>query len=250
MKKVLCLLLVLACSVALVACAGIGTANKLPAPGNENNETEDTGKPNVKDEGNESDKDFVDDKTEVDLSREQIFFSAVNNSQPNLIVTKTAVTNSALEATATGFYRTEINGENYVFSYKYDKFNKIGEGTSQISTVGPHTIEYTDGHYFLDGTEVYARPNPEVLNVDLNLNKNLLGNYVISVDGDRLDTKVSAANAEKILGVKISATGDVQITVQTDGTHLWMVSVSYTDNQTKVTIDTSYTYEPVSESVE
>ena len=250
MKKVLCLLLVLACSVALVACAGIGTANKLPAPNNEKNETEETDNPTVKDDENESDKNFVDDKTEVDLSREQIFFSAVNNSQPNLIVTKTAVTNSAIEATATGFYRTEINGENYVFSYKYDKFNKIGEGSSQMSTVGPHTIEYIDGQYFLDGVEVYARPNPDVLNVDLNLNKKLLGNYTISVDGDQLVTNVSAADAEKILGVEISATGTVQITVKTDGTHLWMVSVSYTNNQTKVTIDTSYTYENVSESAE
>ena len=249
LKKVLCLLLVLATSVVLFACGGSENANTNPSENNPpvvNNPSDD--KTGEETGGN---KEFVDNKSEVDLAREQTFFAVVNNSKPNVIVTQTNTTDSKL-GTAVGFYRTTIYGDGeYSFYYEYEVFNKIGEGDKLKEKIGPATIYYKDGQYSLDNEVwVYDNPDPAALNVKLELDKKLLGNYTVSADGTELKTKVSAADAEKILGVKITATTKIDITVKTDGTHLWNIAVDYTNGNTAVHIETSYTYENVSNSAQ
>ena len=247
-----------ACSAVLFACAGEGTANTNPPTNenqgavNNNNPSSNTNNTNGNtqqkpSEDSSENKDFVNDKTEVDAAREQTFFSVVNNSHPNVIVTQTNTTHSKF-GTCVGYYRTTIfSDDNYSFYYEYEKFNKIGEGTGIKGTVGPHTIYYKDGKYSLDNEAwVYDHPDPEVLNVKLDLNKQYLGNYVISSDSTQLVAKLNAANAEKVLGIKIEATSNVEITIKTDGTHLWNIVVEYTCGETTVHIATSYTYEIIS----
>ena len=244
MKKVICLLLVLSCSIALVACSGIGTANTT-IPETQTPATENT-TPAPEKEGEASDKEFVNDTTETDSSRAQIFFSAVNNSNPNVIVTQTNTTNSAIGATAVGFYRTTIYGEdNYSFEYEYEKFTKIGEGSAPTYPAASGVIYYKNGVY--EGHEDYS-PDFDVLGAKLDLKKEYLGNYVISADGSQLTTKISAADAEKIFGIKINATSTVEITVKTDGTHLWNITIDFSYKDTKLHLETSYTYENVSEA--
>lgn len=250
LKKVICLLLVLACSVALFGCLGTADADKNTPDGSENEKTENnnpsTEKPGGDTSTGEGDTE-IDGKTQAALIREQNFFAAVNNSRPNVIATLTNTTHAKL-GTCVGYYRTTIFDENnYSFYYEYEKFNNVGEGAKPKETVGPATIYYKDGKYSLDNESwIYENPDPAVLNVKLDLNKNLLGNYVISDDGTELVTKLTVAQAEKVLGVKIYSTGDIKLTVKTDGTRLWKISVDYKYNQTSLNIETSYTYENVS----
>lgn len=243
LKKVICLLLVLVCSFALFACGeekpstdtntpGDGTTSQPPAPEKPGEDSSTGGEDN---NGNQA-----------DTTREQTFFAVVNNSHPNEIVTVTSTSNAKL-GSCVGYYKTVITGENsYSFEYEYQKFNSIGEGTEKISTVGPHTVTYADGMYTLeDGTSVYIHPDSNVMDVKLDLNKAYLGSYAVSGDGTQLTTAVSAENAEKLLGVKITATSQVEITVKTNGTYLSEIMVSYVNGNNTVVLTTSYTYVPV-----
>ena len=74
-----------------------------------------------------------------------------------------------------------------------------------------------------------------------------LKDYKISKDKKTLDITVSAEEAEKILGIKVSATEDgVQIQVVHDGKNLRQIRVSYsTENATLVSLETSYSYSEV-----
>ena len=246
LKKVLCILLILTCSMAIFACGDNSTASVNP-PAENQPEVPEQNPETETENGEVADKEFVNDQTEVNNAKEQTFFSVVNNSKPNKIVTVAQTTHSVL-GTCEGRYETVIYGDgDYSFYYRYQKFNKIGEGDKLIEDIGPGMIYYHDGQYFLDEEKtVYANPDPAVLDVKLELNKNSLGNFVISADGTQLTTKISAADAKKVLGVDIDATSNVEITVKTDGTHLWNVSVDYSNGETKLHIETSYTYEIVS----
>ena len=69
----------------------------------------------------------------------------------------------------------------------------------------------------------------------------------ISADKKTLNVTVSAEEAEKILGIKVSATEDgVKIEVVHDGKNLRQIRVSYsTADDTLVSLETSYSYSEV-----
>jgi|GEM_PF-6982295 len=250
LKKVICLLLVLACSTALFACVNTGTANTNPPVNNppsvNNNTNKNPSSGNQTTDNNESgNKDFIDDNTTVDTYKDQAFFAMIQNSNPNVITTRTTVNNSKL-GEAYGFYKTTIFGaDDYSFYYEYDKFNEIG-AKDRIEHVGPFTIYYKDGEYSSDA----EHPDSDVLNAKLSIERQYLGTYKLSSDGTSLETKITAANAEKIFGIKIAATSSVKLVIETNGTYLSKISVEYTNNNDSVYIETSYTYENISKSAE
>lgn len=250
LKKVICLLLVLACSTVLFACVPTGTANTNPpvnnSPSVNNNTNKNPSSGNQNTDKNESgDKEFIDNNTTVDTYKDQAFFAMIQNSNPNVITTRTTVNNSKL-GEAYGFYRTTIFGaDDYSFYYEYDKFNEIG-AKDRIEHVGPSTIYYKDGAFSSDG----EHPDSDVLNAKLDVNRQYLGNYKLSGDGTSLETKITAANAEKVFGVKIAATSSVKLVIETNGTYLSKITVEYTNNDSSVYIETSYTYENISNSAE
>ena len=57
-----------------------------------------------------------------------------------------------------------------------------------------------------------------------------------------ITTKVSAADIEAILGVKISATTQVDLKIEIRGSNLYMITVDYSCNDDSVHNETSYTY--------
>ena len=246
LKKVICLLLVLAFSAALFACAssegstvdnGEKPDDSISAPADKDgNKTPADSQP--------TDKELVDSNGTVDLSKEITFFANVNKSNPNVIVTKTSDSHSKLGA-CEGYFVTTIYGENdYTFYYDYSKFNKIGEG-DRIEKIPADTVICKDGEYRLASTGeiVTAVPDQLVMNVMLNISKEYLGSYTINETADKLTTKVTAAQAENIFGVKIAATSDISITITTDGTHLSGIVIEYSNGLISTQINTSYTYE-------
>lgn len=247
LKKVLCLLLVLACSVALFACGGDGNgAADLGGAAGDGVDKSPSGDNTPADK--ETDKELVDDKTTVDYAREQAFFTVVNNSRYNLITTKTETWNSLLEGeTCIGFYETTVFGEDH-YSYYYwaERFNNIGESENgQIkSEREPHTILYKDGEYFYDGNKVSENPDPNALNVKFALDTECLGSYTISEDGTILTTKISAADVEELFGVVISATSEVDLKIEIRGSSLYMTTLDYYCGKNGVHMETSYIYDP------
>ena len=248
-KKVLCLLLVIVCSVAFFACGTNGDNTDGPNNDPTGGVTGDTPPGDEEEDGSGSEEDVsgsLGEDATVDYALEQMFFSAVNSSEYNIITTKTETSNSMFAdvAPCTGFYQTTIlDGDNYSFYYWYETYNRIGEGNGELKTkTDPHTILYMDGEYFYDGNKVYANPDPAVLNVKLNLDTEYLGAYTISKDGTKLTAKVSAANINSVLGVAVSATGDVNLTVEINGSSLYMITVEYVSGEDRVRIETSYTY--------
>ena len=245
LKKVICLLLVLAFSVSLFACAADSTADsgeKTEDPALDGNNPDNP----PADGPDSSDKEFIDDTTTVDRTNEITFFTNVNKSNPNVIVTKTSSSHKTLGA-CEGYFVTTIYGENdYTFSFDYSKFNKIGEGP-MIEKVPADTVICKDGEYKLasTGATVSVIPDQLAMNLMLNIDKDYLGKYTINSTADKLTTKVNAQQAENIFGVKISATSDISITITTDGTHLSGITVEYTSGDVTTQINTSYTYENV-----
>ncbi len=252
LKKVLCLLLVLACSVALFACgnndkgsADLGgqTSNGGDKNPSEGNETEDKN----------TDKELVADKTVDDYALEQAFFKAINDSRYNLITTKIETSNPVFEEIGpiTSFYQFSLSdGENYELLYWRESLNEIGSD-SMKTKFGPYVVLYEDGEYFYgkEGEElvkVLDNPDPDALDYKFELNLQHLGTYTISNDGLGgyvLSAKVSSAELESIFGVSLSADSTFDIKVEISGGSLYMINVDYVNNGNSIHIETSYTYE-------
>jgi hypothetical protein len=142
-----------------------------------------------------------------------------------------------------------IVGEDGAFEFKYE-YEKAREltpdsvGQAQKESYSG-TVYYWEGMYSTDGDNWTVKtPDVDILNVKLELAREYLGTYRMSKDGKTLTAdKISAANAEKILGVKINTDGNVKITITSNGTYLWKVSVEYENSVASVRLETSYTYE-------
>lgn len=247
LKKALCLILILACSLSLFACQSDEGAS---AP---NDDTDSINNPggSGSENGNENKgPGFVDDTVVLEPSECYSYIALVNNSRPNVITTQETVINSKL-GDIKGIYKTTILGEDeFVFEYLYERFNPIGEGDGIKYTVPENgefgTIYYKDGAYSFDGERwLTSHPDSNVLNVRLALTKENLDNArkLTESDDGKLTIETSAAEAEKILGVKISTKRSVVITLVSNGLRLWKINVEYSQESNNVLLETSYTYE-------
>ena len=244
LKKVLCLLLVLACSVALFAC-GNNDNNTTDLGGSSGNGGDKNPSAETEPEDKNPDKELIDDKTTLDYAREQAFFAAISNSRYNLITTKTETSNPVFEeiGPATSFYEFSISdGGDYALSYWQESFNKIGDGSIKTERVS-HEVLYKDGEYFYDGNKVTENPDTNALNYKIEFDPQYLGSYAISEDGCVLTAKVSALELERIFGVCLNATSTFDLKVEIRGGSLYMITVDYSNNSDSVHIETSYTYE-------
>jgi hypothetical protein len=150
-----------------------------------------------------------------------------------------------------GRYVTTIYSENSI-NYYYKTETKaivtpdeVYEGSKKVSE---GTIEYVDGSFFhvdAEGnkTTATAMPNVDVLGADFKLEKQLLGKYRLPPDGKTLSTNLTADQAAQVLGVDIEANGNVTVRIETNGTYLAKVTVTYSNDVASVSIETSYTYE-------
>ena len=223
-KKLICMLLVLTCAFALFACG-----EDEPPVNNENGN------------GNQNENPPV-----VELP-DAAFFELIENSDPNRITTVTSTTDksSKVGTVYNGIYDTVINADgSYKFDYSYEimrtaSLGNVGESSKETIS---GSILAADGLYSVDGGQTWsgAIPDVNVLNVKLDLNRDYLGEYRMSKDGKTLTATVSAENAQKILGIKISTTGNVTVKVESNGTYLAKISVSYENDNVAASIIASY----------
>lgn len=247
LKKVICLLLVLALSAALFSCVAGGVADNGSENGDsaerDDNNLDNQQEPEDKEESKDSDKELIDDKGNVDIANEITFFSNVNKSNPNVIVTKTSSNHSKLGACEGYFVTTIYADDDYTFYFDYSKFNKIGEGPI-IEKIPADTVICKNGEYVLEstGASVWAVPDVLAMGLMLNIDKDYLGNYTINETADKLTTTVNSQQAYNIFGVEIDASA-ITLIITTDGTHLSGITLEYKIGEVTTQINTSYTYE-------
>ncbi len=251
LKKLLCLMLVLACSFSLFACQNGESAN-IPDGDEDNiNNPGDNGSGDGDEGETPAGPGFVDDKVELEPSECYSYIALVNNSNPNVITTKETVVSRLGNLTST--YKTYINGEeDYTFEYLYERFNVIGEGNDIKYSVPANgefgTVYYKNGSYSYDGKNwTTSSPDSNILNVKFTLTRENLDKarkLTETADGS-LIIETSAAEAEKILGVKIPTKTNVAITLVSNGLRLWKIVVEYSQEANSVLLETSYTYEQI-----
>lgn len=179
----------------------------------------------------------------------EIFIDTVNSSSPTRIITQTSYNDS--ENTLRGRFETTVDGSNTTLTYSYQSYElpSADKDPDAYIRTSEGTVYYKDGLYSTDGenwgTDV---PSASAMQVKLALSIDCLGDYKISDDGKTLTAKITAEQAEKLLGIKLSATEDgISLTIAHDGTHLRSISVSYaTANAVLVTLETSYSYNAIS----
>jgi uncharacterized lipoprotein YehR (DUF1307 family) len=162
-------------------------------------------------------------------------------SKPDVIKTLTTVITG--EEVFHGTYLTTINGEDFTFEYSYEQYADISEAADSYIKTVEGVVYYKDGKYSEDG-ENWSVENPGVddKSVKLNLDSENFTEYTLNTDQTSLVATFTSENSEIILGRKIVATGEILLSVSTNGQNLTLVSISYATENGEVRIDTSYTY--------
>ena len=177
------------------------------------------------------------------------FTKIVSSSEPTKIITLTSYNDG--DNVLLGSYETQVYGSDFMMVYNYESYQIPAPGANPdeyiVSREGK--IYYHEGLYSTDEGQTWTTgtPSESSMQVKFDLGAVNLKDYKISKDKKTLDITVSAEEAEKILGIKVSATEDgVQIQVVHDGKNLRQIRVSYsTENATLVSLETSYSYSEV-----
>lgn len=214
MKKIICIILVLAALFAVTSC---GNKNPDPTP---------TPTPTP-------------DPTPV--PEEEVVKDILENSLPTKIVSIVTYVGADI---LNSIYTTEIDKENnkQIFTYDFMKYGDIAAGD-------PNRIMNLKGEvYYVNGAVKSATDKSWTTAVDLapeykiDATRSLFAEYVVSEDGTTFSGKVKGENIVKVLGVDLSAE-EVTIEIMSNGTYIYSMEVSYvTDTGATVMIKTSYTY--------
>ena len=209
MKKLICLILSLALT--------LGLAFAMTACGDE--------------EGNDN----VDPVTKI--------CNIVGESAPTRIITQTdyVVNGIALG----GEYITEIEGNNSILTYSYEKMSDPMDGNSNPHTTVSGKIYYKDGRFSEDGI-TWKTGAPSTTPIIFNVSKDVFVNPVVSQDGYTLTAEITPEAALAAFGTDLAAEGNLVVEIVTDGTNLRDINISGTTAQgASVMVRTSYTYTAV-----
>ena len=182
------------------------------------------------------------------------FVKIVSSSEPTKIITQTSYSDS--ENTLRGRYETIIYGDDFEMSYSYQNYQMPGAGVNPDDFIATYEgkIYYHDGLYSSDGGLTWNAdiPGETTMQVKFDIKKSLLGDYEISKDKKTLTSTVTDENAEKILGIKISANEDgVNLTIVHDGQNIRNILISYVaESGATVSYETSYSYSAVTSPFE
>ena len=215
MKKILCMLIALACVFSIVACDFSG--------------------------GNSND----DPKTEIGNPLEKV----VSASKPTKVVSQVKYlypeSHAFSKINFDGFYSLEIDGEDSIFSYDYKVPATVEEAADGPVKPVSGKIYVKGGKISTDGDE-WEVVSPETVTHSLNLLKNRFKTYEKSADEKTLTATITAENLKSVIGYSLAADGDISFVLKTDGIFLRHITISYKSTSgAEVSIDTSYTYNDI-----
>ena len=172
----------------------------------------------------------------------------VSNSLPTRIVTHTNFVDDS--DTLSGVYTTEVDRENKKtqFSFEYDRIAIPGVDNSEdyVKTEAG-LVQFKDGMVLRSEGSDWETLGDGYLTLSLSIVQSMLATAEVSEDGCDLVATVSAQNTERVFGSAIDAKGDVTLEIDTNGTYLYSVKISYVANGTdaSITVETSYEYAPI-----
>ena len=224
MKKILSLMLILACVFSLAACSIGGTGN---TPGGTTNPP--------------ADEDVVD-----------VFAMAAKGAVPTKIVSLSTYSGKDLKGDAfsmAGSFSQVVSGNNSILDFKYDRFATIEEMADSYIVSVEGAIAVKDGKTKTIGDSLAAKdweaviPSLQQIGA-FNLTKEALpADYQLSADGQKLSVSLTREEALKVIGIVIDASGEISLEVEGNGKNISMVVISYTAaSGASVRVASSYTY--------
>ena len=160
--------------------------------------------------------------------------------------TVTYVTYKYGEDTLEGYYDMQINGQDSVFEFYYDKYRT---STEAIEDGDPGKIKRVTGAVYskdgkFSGDGVVWGSSPVATEIKLTMKQDLFDVAVVSKDGLTLTARVSAANSKAVFGTALAADSDgITMILTSNGTYITGLTVSYkTVSGAEVKMETSYSY--------
>ena len=214
MKKIICLLLILACAFAMVSCK-------------------------------------QEEDNTPDVATVETISKIVNNSVATKIVTKTEYLIEG-EDSLIGKYETTIDRTrgNSRFDFEYTRYAKVEEMNDGYIKTVQGTVGYdSNGNVSYNNGDSWTSTDATAyLPFNLNIDEARFVSYQISEDGTDLIAEIAPEEAKRVFGTDISANGNISLEVDTNGEYLYEIRITYTakDSGAQVDIQTSYDYAKVS----
>ena len=132
------------------------------------------------------------------------------------------------------------------FHFEYSRYAKVEELHSGYIKTVIGTVWYdANGDVSHDEGETWE-PNTVTayLPYSLDISEARFASFTISEDGTDMTAEVTAAESKRAFGIEIAAEGNISLEVVTDGTYLYEVTITYTakDTGALVQVTTSYDY--------
>ena len=174
-------------------------------------------------------------------------YAVARESEPTKIVTDVYYQDDNKQK-LNGHYVMQIEGNNSIFEYEYNRYRTIEEGVTdgsydRIKTVSG-VVYFKDGKYSTDG-EAWDSEAVTALDIKFDLKAEYLTGATVSADGTVLTATVTPENAKKVIGTDLSVgeNENVYIEVKTNGTNLTFITLTCnTAAGASLKIITSYSY--------
>ena len=183
--------------------------------------------------------------------KESGIYGLVASASPTKTVTITSFTENG--KTYEGYFTMEVEGNNSKFEFIYTRPSTVEEGAADVEAgKQPSTtrtlegvIYYKDGMFSTDGDE-WTVGSPTGIDFKFDLRPEFLTGVSVNKEDTELVAQITPDNVVKVLGVELNQSGNVKITVRTNGVNLAKIVLEYTtESGAAVRIDTSYTYNPI-----
>ncbi len=155
--------------------------------------------------------------------------------------------------TYAGEFTMEVEGNNSIFYFNYQKPGTVEDGMADVEAgIVPKPtrelegyIYFKDGKFSVDGDEWKAEA-PTAASFKFDLKPEYLTGVSTNKEDTELNAELTPDNAIKVLGTDLKPSGNVKLTVKTNGANVTRVIIEYaTADGASVRIDTSYTYNSV-----
>ena len=210
MKKIICLLMVFACMLTMASCDLFNRGGD-----------------------------------DVATSGVENIAEIVNNSVPTRVVSHVDYMITGGK-TLKGIYTTQVDrtsGKSQ-FDYSYDKMAQLSDmnpGGAYVNVSG--TVLYNaDGTVSEESGDAWVSGGQGYLPYSLSIAEARFASFTVSEDGKTLTAEIAPSESRRVFGVEVEATGNITLTVETDGSYLHYVTVNYATAEATVIVRTSYDY--------
>ena len=183
--------------------------------------------------------------TLASCKKESAIYGLVASASPTKTVTLTDYT-TADGTIYEGEFIMSVEGNNSIFYFHYERPKTIEEGAEDGDVSLTKTVEgniyFKDGKFSEDGDH-WTSEAPTSASFKFDLKAEHLTGVTVNDEDTELTAELTPENAIKVLGTDLKPSGNIKLTVKTNGVNLSRVIIEYkTLDGASVRIDTTYTY--------